>query len=75
MDIFGIHIYIHSKILYNSRICFTDFRYLIRNFREIFFFKFFLLTALFMLQRVCLQTFGGSRPDGLGGDRERTDST
>jgi hypothetical protein len=28
------------------------------------------LTAVRMLQIICLQKFGGSRPTGLGGDRE-----
>jgi hypothetical protein len=36
---------------------------------------FFWLSKFHSQFGVCLQKFGGSRPAGLGGDRECTDST
>jgi hypothetical protein len=41
-------------------------------FREIFFSNFFWLSVLCSQFGVCLQKFGGSRPAGLGGDRDCT---
>jgi hypothetical protein len=44
-------------------------------FREIFFSIFFWLSRFHIQFGACLRKFGGARPAGLGGDRERTDST
>jgi hypothetical protein len=41
-----------------------------------FFFQFVFWLSWYHIQfGVCLQKFWGSRPTGLGGDRERTNST
>jgi hypothetical protein len=47
----------------------------LKIFREIFFPIFFGLSRFHIQFRACLRKFGGSRPAGLGGDRECTDST
>jgi hypothetical protein len=40
-----------------------------------FFFNFFCLTVFYVQFGACLRKFGGSRPAGLGGDRDCTNST
>jgi hypothetical protein len=47
----------------------------IRKFSVNFFVNFFWLSRFHIKFGACLRKFGESRPAGLGGDRERTDST
>jgi hypothetical protein len=72
---FYVKLFILAECSTTLRVFIEKFKKL-ENFPWIFFFsKIFWITALRMLQRVCLRKFGGSRPAGLGGDRHRTDST
>jgi hypothetical protein len=51
------------------------FKKILKIFRENFFPNFFGLLRFHIQFGACLRKFWGSRPAGLGEDRERTDST